>query len=556
MARELVIWGPPGCGKTTTLARRATQAAEHFGGENVLICSLTNAAAAEVAGRDTVIPKSNIGTLHSFAYRALDAKEIADSPKWIKRWNEWVIAQPAAFHFRLTQEGRDVDDSATEPVYAGETQGDRSMAELGILRARMQEPRPGSHTANFAALWLRFKQEFGLLDFTDLFEHCLRDVDRAPGNPAVIMMDEAQDMSALGLALLRKWGAHAEHLVMVGDPLQNLYAWAGSEATAFLGGDVEEDRKWVLAQSYRVPRAVHAKAMAWIEPLKREVEALFGKELEYRPRDAEGEVRRSSGFYRYPEPEVRRAQEYLEAGKSVMFIAACSYMLQPLLAVLRREGIPFSNPWRTKRGDWNPLGHRSGVSAPDRILAFLRLSASAWGKDARLWSAEDLWRWVQVTEAKGVLKHGAKTLVEQAAKATFGAGEELEAARLWEWFEDREIAAAMGESEEGRLRWFEDHLTGGKRKSLEYPVRVCAKRGPEALKASPRLHVGTIHSLKGSEADVAVVYPDLSQSGMEEWYRRGEGKAGIQRAFYVACTRPRETLVLCGPSSPLYVSLN
>src|SRR5207253_1517654 len=57
---------------------------------------------------------------------------------------------------------------------------------------------------------------------------------------------------------------------------------------------------------------------------------------------------------------------------TVMFLATCGYLLDPLKYELRRQGVPFGNKWKAKRGDWNPLRHRAGtVSAADRILAFL-----------------------------------------------------------------------------------------------------------------------------------------------------------------------------------------
>jgi hypothetical protein len=38
----------------------------------------------------------------------------------------------------------------------------------------------------FESLWTQYKQENGLLDFTDLIEKCLLEVSIAPNNPAVI----------------------------------------------------------------------------------------------------------------------------------------------------------------------------------------------------------------------------------------------------------------------------------------------------------------------------------------------------------------------------------
>ena len=66
-----LIQGPPGCGKTTHVVRKALEAARIYGPERVLISSLTKAAAEEVRARRLPIPERQIGTLHSFAFQAL-----------------------------------------------------------------------------------------------------------------------------------------------------------------------------------------------------------------------------------------------------------------------------------------------------------------------------------------------------------------------------------------------------------------------------------------------------------------------------------------------------
>lgn len=528
-----------------------------------MICSLTRSAAAEVAGRDTPILDSNIGTLHSFAFRALgiEKDQIADSPKRLKDWNEWVRAEKEP-QLERTTGAPDVDDAATENVFRGETQGDQFAQDYQIARSRLMPLEALSpHRRHYIKLWEQFKQDMGFVDFTDLLEYALRDTEAAPGNPAVIMGDETQDISQLGMRLLRHWGQRAEWLVTVGDPLQCLFHWAGTDPTAFIEPDIDAKDKRILAQSYRVPAEVHGVALQWIAPLKRLVEERFGKPIQYHPRAHAGGVSSlHSAHFKYPEPAIRDAERHLAEGKSVMFVAACSYMLEPTLHVLRSEGIPFHNPWRVKRGDWNPLARRKGSnSAADRILSFLRLSPDVWGEHSSLWTWRDLWRWVEILEADGLLQRGAKKKIEEAAKAPVGADDPITSSVFDEWFATEAILTAIEASAGGDLAWLEKRILATKRKALEYPIRVAQKRGAAVLREKPRVIVGTIHSLKGSEADVVYLFPDLSLAGMDEWQRIGsEGHHGIRRAFYVGITRARETLVLCGQASPLAVqwSLN
>ena len=69
---EYRVFGPPGTGKTTYLARQIKRARQTYGGENVFVTSFTRAAAIEIASRDGVgLPKAFLGPLHPIFLRAL-----------------------------------------------------------------------------------------------------------------------------------------------------------------------------------------------------------------------------------------------------------------------------------------------------------------------------------------------------------------------------------------------------------------------------------------------------------------------------------------------------
>jgi superfamily I DNA/RNA helicase len=75
----------------------------------------------------------------------------------------------------------------------------------------------------------------------------------------------------------------------------------------------------------------------------------------------------------------------------------------------------------------------------------------------------------------------------------------------------------------------------------------------------PSIIIGTIHSVKGGEADVVYLFPDLSLAGINEWHNtNGDdtyGKDSIIRLFYVAMTRAKQELVICNASQQYYVQL-
>ena len=56
------VIGPPGTGKTTYLKRQVERAASQLGPSEVMVCSLTRAAAAEIRGRELPIPADRVET--------------------------------------------------------------------------------------------------------------------------------------------------------------------------------------------------------------------------------------------------------------------------------------------------------------------------------------------------------------------------------------------------------------------------------------------------------------------------------------------------------------
>ncbi len=70
--REYRIFGPPGTGKTTTLSHKIRSTVRLHGPKSVIVISFTRTAAIELSGRDLPISRDRVGTLHSFAFRALD----------------------------------------------------------------------------------------------------------------------------------------------------------------------------------------------------------------------------------------------------------------------------------------------------------------------------------------------------------------------------------------------------------------------------------------------------------------------------------------------------
>jgi superfamily I DNA/RNA helicase len=117
------------------------------------------------------------------------------------------------------------------------------------------------------------------------------------------------------------------------------------------------------------------------------------------------------------------------------------------------------------------------------------------------------------------------------------------------------LAAFRAETPIALLKWWTDRVIPAFRKRIQFPASIAARRGGEALVEPPRVIVGTIHSVKGGEADVVYLFPDLSKAGDAQYRQLGAARDSVIRQFYVGVTRSRETLYLCSPESGAAVSI-
>lgn len=501
---------------------RAT--ARERGSDRLVVGSFTVAAAQEIAGRGLPIDKRQVGTLHALAYRSIDHPPVA-----VERLSEWNLAYPA---LRMSDGYKPGDDGTGDVMSGAACEGDALMQQADTLRARMV---PAAHwparVRRFSELWNEWKSNEGVVDFTDMIELAM-EKDHAPGNPLVGFFDEFQDFTPLEIALVRHWAKSMDRLVVAGDDDQCLYSFKGASADAFLDPPVSQDNKRLLSQSYRVPYSVHAAAQAWVERLSRR------EPKDYTPRDAHGVVRNSSLRWKYPEDLVHDLQRQLEMGRTAMILATCGYMLDPVKHRLKEVGIPFHNPYRP-RGDWNPLSPGRGVASAERLLAYLVIDERVFGELSRLWTGQDVKRWTAVIKKKGVFRRGAGGMIGGLPDR------ELSYEEVEQLFDDPAICARAVEPD---LEWFSRNLLSGSKVAMEYPIKIARNR-PMDLIDTPRVVIGSIHSVKGGEADSVYLFPDLSMSGVQEYERGGIGKDSVIRQMYVGMTRAREELVVCEPSS-------
>jgi superfamily I DNA/RNA helicase len=65
-----------------------------------------------------------------------------------------------------------------------------------------------------------------------------------------------------------------------------------------------------------------------------------------------------------------------------------------------------------------------------------------------------------------------------------------------------------------------------------------------------------VHTAKGGEADLVVMFPDVSGAAWTEMQNSVGGRDAAIRVGYVGMTRAKEELAICRPAGPKHLGLN
>lgn len=540
---EFRVIGPPGTGKTTWLVRQAERAIHAHcqrTGEQpseckaVLISSLTRGAANELRSRGVRLHPDQIGTLHAHAYRALDKPQLCVDPKKISKWNEdcqeprWVLTT------QCMSRGTEDDARADAHMRAGGVvRGDELLSDYFIARSRLEpEDNWPSSLREFADAWGAWKRVNGFMDFSDVIHEAYARGTRPPGDPSILFVDEAQDHDRAELRLVRAWAEHCEKVIIVGDPDQNLYEWRGSDPRAFYDHEIPPENTRVLSQSYRVPVAVHRAAMEMIQRCENR------EPVEYLPRDEPGELDYCDfGLASRQAPKLLEdIERVVNEGKTVMVLSSCEYHLKPLSTCMRETGVPFWNPYDQNRNSFSPLHPKQGVGLLERIKAYTRFLDEFCGEESRVWTGREFALWTEVLKSEGWLKRGARQEIDSLALRYKDDILPLEC------IEDLLVPDfGIEQLAECGLEWYCNQVQAAKMLLARYCFRIYQRYGAAGLMDDPKVILGTIHSVKGGEADCVFLSPDLSTAGLENLNTNPDS---VYRLMYVGMTRAREQLFL------------
>ena len=487
---KTIVLGPPGTGKTWTLLNKVEDYLKNTDPDKVGYFAFTKKAANEAKSR--AMDKFNLSeddlpffrTLHSLAFRRLG---INKNNVMQSRHYEDLGRQ-----INIPLDYNDYDDEETG-LFTTKSDYLRiiNLAKLrNIDLDRQFNLQEHNQDIEYDKLVIianelnNYKKQYNLIDFNDMILEFTKS-DSAIPKFDVVFVDEAQDLSLMQWKMTTAiWNKTIDSFI-AGDDDQAIFRWAGADVDSFI---TQTGKLLPLIQSRRIPRKVHDVAMKIIERVSNRIPK------NWLPRTVEGSLTMHNTF-----------EDVDMSSGEWMVLARTRYMLEALEETLRTRGFYYENRFQKSSEkniqeaatDWEHL--RKG-----QLLHYKQIDKISKYMGPTHWEKEKL---------KGMTKdsfHGIDKLTKD-----FGLKINTE------WFNA-----------------FDDCTIERK----EY-IRAMRRNG-EALNKDPRIHLSTIHSVKGGERQNVVLLTDLSHNTYKSYEKNPDDE---NRLFYVGATRTKENLHIIQP---------
>ena len=484
--------GPPGTGKTSTLLGLLEEELER-GTEPARIGFFTFTKQAVQEGKTRAISRFEINknqlpyfrTLHSLCFLQLGlTKESVLGGSDLHDLNEKL-------NLRLSGSG-----TSDEGHISGISKDDRLLFIENLARMRQTSLENQWQEVDDAVGWFElerfatglklFKQDRLLLDYTDMLQQFLeRGV--AP-KLDVMFVDEAQDLSPLQWAVVRKLCDSADRIYIAGDDDQAIYRWAGADVDYLIRNSKDA---MILKQSYRIPKSIHNLAVRCIGQVSSRVHKVWN------PREEKGLVRWEASFDNIDMTEG-----------DWLVLARTNYLLQDVEDYCRSEGWFFKNKNRTSISEKKVRAVRS-------------------------WESLRAGGLIAMTEVTNILNYLKIRVPSSLAVIDFDT-----------LISFKELQKHVPDLSEGY--WY-DVFEGISVKERSY-IRAMLRRG-EKITQEPRIRISTIHAAKGGEATNVILLTDISSRVFKSYQQNPDDES---RVFYVGLTRAKENLFLIEPQTQKY----
>jgi|TARA_R100000315_G_scaffold62508_1_gene44629 DNA helicase-2/ATP-dependent DNA helicase PcrA len=492
-----IILGPPGTGKTESSIRTVEGFLER-GVSPSLIGYFAFTRRANTEAKHRAMTRFNLSaddlpyfrTLHSLAYSQLGItrsqimtrKHYDEVSKWLKI---------GSFFARESDLGPFKDIGY----------GDKFLELINMARITQIPLRDiyNSSRVRYKADWrlvdyvdrgLRhYKNTYHLLDYTDMLAQFIN-ADLAP-RLEVVIIDEAQDLSALQWKMVYLLANKAQYVFIAGDDDQAIYRWAGADVEKFLQlqGNIS-----VLTKSYRIPAKHHRISQRLIQKITNR------HNKEFSPRDDEGSLQ----WHRHSE------QVDLTEGPWLL-LSRTTKGANQLEEEVRQRGHLYT--------------YESSRSSDSKALQAVIL----WEKlrKGRKLPTEDVRKIYAQMLLHKQIQYGYKTLPNINEEGFYSL---------------QDLQADYGLLTEAP---WDDALGKISNRDKRY-ISACLRKG-EDLTKDPRITISTIHRAKGAQAENVLLLTDTTGRSNSQWRFSETEKDDEARVFYVGLTRAKQALHLIHP---------
>lgn len=528
--------GSAGSGKTTELLRIMENALPGVGGDPhaIGLLSFTRAARQEAAERassawglpvESLTRDGYIRTGHSVCYKQLAVQAgqmITDK----KADLEWLANE---FGVRLSSS---IDDDNGNQVFIGDERVSWSLNAWNLHRVTLKpldkvvemlrkidgDGQDIAEVQSIAYKYETLKRTSDRYDFSDLLlrfagiscspKYGVSYVTPEGDLPPVKawLFDEQQDASPLLDAVCKRLisGSLVKWCYVVGDPFQSIYGFAGSSSECFLAWPAEKQR--IMPKSYRCPAPILRFGE---ECLKRMSKGYFDRGVE--PADHDGTISRIEDF--------EDIGALLNGDDDWLLIARTNFQAGRLLGYCNSIGVPA----RSVKAPDEPSARQRGLAGLFRLEKRQMISGRDWAAAVALLPIRDATK-------TDLLTRGAKTRWKKE--------EETE---QWDAVSVDDLQMIGGTEHLGKMiasgEWqtLVDYGGNFRKAALKYGV-------DRALR--PRIRTGTIHSVKGMEADNVIVLTTTSKRVADAASFCDDHADEEHRLSYVAATRAKRRLVI------------
>lgn len=380
-----------------------------------------------------------------------------------------------------------------EPIWDG-TVGDKCMALHNLARSRETDIEIEWRKAMLPNLTLptlretiRQFEKFKEINALWDFHDMIRKADSTlPVD--LLFVDEAQDTSRASWSFLRRVSKDVAQVVLAGDDDQAVYAWSGADANGLARFQGE---RVVLPQSYRLPRTVKQLADRIISRAQSRMEKVFAPRKDKQGHEVEGALTFRNEL----------SSLDLRGSETWLLLARSNYQLEDYRELARSQGVVYTLP----DGEW------SHTLPPVRAAVVYE----------RLRKGQEVPRG-EVRSMLQFAQHQPKKLPP-----------------LVTWMD------LFSESSLDQT-WMHGlpHISPSDREYIR-----ALRQGGEKLHGTGRVRIGTVHSVKGAEADNVVLKSDISE---RVTYGARIDPDSEHRVQYVGVTRAINALHVILPTTPTH----